>query len=137
MFLMSEVPMYPAQACRCAARLGRILYEKRSKLKRSGNGVYYTACSFLVMFEILCSELHYQQGCNSILFPCTIAHIPLIDLFDEPSPLLITTQRAIKGSLIRFQTRTPWDVRGINHMFPLISYRKVTGVTMLAINPEP
>ena len=38
-----------------------ILSEKGIKLKLSGNEVYYTACSLLVIFKNSCSKLHRQK----------------------------------------------------------------------------
>jgi len=34
----------------------------------SGNEVYYTACSFLVIFKNSCCKLHCQKGFNLFLF---------------------------------------------------------------------
>ena len=41
-----------------------ILYEKGNKLKLSGNEVYFTACSLLVVLENLCGKLHLAGSFN-------------------------------------------------------------------------
>jgi hypothetical protein len=41
--------------------LEQILYEKLFNIKTSGNEVYNTASSLLVLFKNSCSELHYQK----------------------------------------------------------------------------
>ena len=38
-----------------------ILYEKALTIKYSGNEVYCTACSFLVILKISCSNFHHQK----------------------------------------------------------------------------
>ena len=48
----------------------RRLYEKRIKLKLSGNEVYYTACSLLVIFKNSRSELQCQN--DLILLSCKV-----------------------------------------------------------------
>ena len=40
----------------------KILCEKGFKLELSGNEVYYTACSSLVILKNSCSKLHCQKG---------------------------------------------------------------------------
>ena len=52
---------------RIAAR-GMILYEQGIKFKLSGDEVYYTACSLLVISRNSCSKLHRQHGFNLIIF---------------------------------------------------------------------
>ena len=54
-----------AQGLRPSTRLfntvgGVVLYEKATKLKLSGNQVYYTACYLLVLLKNSCGKLHDQ-----------------------------------------------------------------------------
>ena len=44
---------------------GGILYEKKSQ-NLSGNEVYYSACSLLVILKNSCSQLHFQKGFHLI-----------------------------------------------------------------------
>ena len=42
--------------------VARDLMLKEIKLNLSGNEVYYTVCSLLVILKNPCSKLHYQRG---------------------------------------------------------------------------
>ena len=48
--------------------LVEILHEEEIQLKLSGNKVYYTACSLLVILKNSCSKLHRQKGFQIIFF---------------------------------------------------------------------
>jgi hypothetical protein len=45
-----------------------ISYEKGFELKLSGDEVYYTACSLLVVLKNSCGKLHCEKGFNLIPF---------------------------------------------------------------------
>jgi hypothetical protein len=57
-----------------------LLDEKRIKLNLSGNELYHTACSVLVILKNLCSKLHSQTGFNFILFSLKISPRQLLEV---------------------------------------------------------
>ena len=46
--------------------------KRERNVNLSGNEVYHTACSLLVIFKNSCSELHCQKGFDLTLFSCKI-----------------------------------------------------------------
>ena len=52
-----------------------LLYEKAFRSKLSGNEVYHTNSSILLVKNMLCSRLRYQKGLNRKFFPVSLARI--------------------------------------------------------------
>ena len=62
-----------------------VLHEKSVKLKPSGDEVYYTAYSLLVILKNSCSNLDFQKGINSIISSYkTSESRPQADLYVRP-----------------------------------------------------
>ena len=53
----------------------QVLYEKGIKLNLSGNEVYYTVRSLLIILKNLCSEVHCQKK-KLIFFSCKVDASP-------------------------------------------------------------
>ena len=89
-----------------------ISYEKAFTLKLSGNEVYYTACSLLVISKKSSSKLHCQKGFNFILFSYKI---PKWDLApagrDQVYPYRgtsLTRKRTFLGPYSRPMRKATW-----------------------------
>ena len=63
----SPVTVPPVAVNTCTVT-GLILMKREFNQKKTGNEVYYTARSLLVMFNNLCSELHRQKDFDLIIF---------------------------------------------------------------------
>ena len=67
---VEDLPHDPPAVARPRPGVGDRGFDTQRELNKnlSGNGVYYTACSLLVILSNSCGKLHRQKGFDLILF---------------------------------------------------------------------